>query len=170
MNRKNEKRKKFFVSKAIQGRMLLRLSGYFILYTLFIWHVFFITEGVMRELPKQSVLDQYFGFYREHGFLLACSLSIFPILFRDMIKFSNRISGPFVRFERALKSMTRGERIDPVTLRDGDLVDEFLEVFNEFIIARNRELNQRLEPCDSFTAEPAAVEAEATAELATVAT
>lgn len=133
-------RKRVYVSRAIQGRLLIRLGAYFIVYHVLLWHILFVTH----ELPfggSGSFADRYAAFFARHAILLVFMAAVLPILLWDMLKFSHRVAGPFVRFEQALKQMTRGEIIKPISLRKGDLVLEFLDVFNEFIAARNGELS-----------------------------
>ena len=132
-------RKQVYVSRAIQGRLLIRLGAYFVVYHFVLWHILFVTQELPFAGPA-SFMERYAAFFAEHALLLVFMAAVLPILLWDMLKFSHRIAGPFVRFEQALKQMARREVIEPISLRKGDLVHEFLDVFNEFIAARNREL------------------------------
>jgi len=141
MKKPTYKRKKLFVSQAIQGRLLRRMVFYWIFFQLFQWHALFLSGGITGVSEPRPFVEMYLGFLSNHVLLFAVGLSALPILIWDMLKLSNRIAGPFVQFERVLKQMTRGERAEPVRLRKGDLVTEFQGVFNEFVESRNQELD-----------------------------
>ena len=140
MANRRRSRKQVYVSRAIQGRLLVRLGAYFIAYHLFLWHILFVTQ----ELPfggSASFTERYAAFFEQHAILLVFMAAVLPILLWDVLKFSHRIAGPFVRFEQALRQMASGETIEPISLRKGDLVLEFLDVFNEFVAAHNCQLS-----------------------------
>lgn len=139
-------RKKLYVSGAIQGRILLRITAYWILYHFVLWHTLFLASGLTQDGSYTSLSDAYARFFWKNLVLLMCAAAVFPIIFRDMLKITHRVAGPFVRFERALNTMARGEHVEPITLRKHDMVHEFLDVFNKFIEYHNRKLAQESEP------------------------
>lgn len=145
MTNNKRQRKTLYVSHAIQGRFLRRVALYWVLYHLVLWHLLFLFDGVLANAQPQSFMDRYSTFFTEHLTLLLCAAFVFPIIFWDMLKLTNRMAGPLVRFERVLKQMTRGDRVEHVKLRKHDMVHEFQDVFNEFIESRNQELEAR---CD----------------------
>ena len=63
--------------------------------------------------------------------ILAAALS--PIVLWDMLKLTHQIAGPLVRFRNALQKMAIGEPVAKIKLRDGDLLVEFQDAFNEFL-------------------------------------
>ena len=131
------KRSKVYVSRAIQGRLIKRLVAMWILYHLFLWNCLFLSEGVIGKRP-QPVGELYTAFFAEHVFLFTCAVAILPIVIWDMVKTTHRFAGPLVRFEHALKAMARGERLDQIKLRKGDMTLEFLDVFNDYVQYHNR--------------------------------
>jgi hypothetical protein len=141
MRRKKKWRTKLYVSGVIQGRLLRRLAWYWLLYPVALLHLLFVCDEVLGQGDLFAIGDRYLSFLQSHMFLLICSLTIFPVVLRDMLKMSNRIAGPFVRFERALREMTRGQLVSKVVPRPDDLVHEFAAVFNEAVDYHNRQVD-----------------------------
>jgi hypothetical protein len=78
-------------------------------------------------------VELYTTFTLEHYSMVICAVAVFPIILCDMLKLTHRVAGPLVRFRNELARLARGENVEPVRLRDGDLLDEFLDAFNEFV-------------------------------------
>ena len=78
------------------------------------------------------------------------------------LKLTNRIVGPLVRFQTVLSRMSRGEPVSEVRLRDGDLLVEFQDVFNDFLtntdLARRAKEQRTLPPSSSPEPPRASVE------------
>ena len=145
MSRHSKLRKKLYVSKTIQGRILLRVTAYWILYHVVLFHVLFLSSGLTIDGSYASFFDAYADFFWRNSMLLLCAAAVFPIIFRDMLRMTNRVVGPFIRIERTLKAMTEGRRVEPLTVRKRDLVHEFVTAFNNFIEYWNRERAQHLD-------------------------
>ncbi len=130
-------RKRLFVSRVIQGRMLRHVAVYWLIYHVFLWHTLFLADG-LRGGESLPFVELYAKFLAEHFLLLACGLAVLPMVLWDMLKLTHRAAGPFVRFEQALKEMSQGKQTAKLKLRKNDLVTEFLAVFNDFIEYHNR--------------------------------
>lgn len=143
MSQRPKLRKKLYVSRAIQGRILRRFTLCWVLYHLLLWHALFLTTGLLAGGKIQPFFQAYWAFFENNWILLLCAAVVFPLVFGDMLKMTNKIAGPLIRFERALRAMIAGERVEPLAIQKGDMVHEFLDVFNEFIECRNRELAER---------------------------
>src|SRR6516162_9736690 len=110
------KRKKVFVSRAIQGRILARIVKYWLVCSLSLWHALFLIElarytipGLGTRAPRFSPLEAYAQFASQHATLLIASALVFPVILWDMLKLTHQIAGPLVRFEHTLRKMTAGE-------------------------------------------------------------
>jgi hypothetical protein len=136
---RSRNRKKQFVSKAIQGRILWRFCLYWILYH-FCLFVVLGMNALLSPKPPSTFSELLATLWNQHFWTFALVMAVFPIVFRDILKTTHRIAGPLVRFEQALKQMTQGEPLEPIKLRKKDLLLEFRDVFNEFVESRNREL------------------------------
>lgn len=134
------KRTKFFVNREIQGRILMRLIKYWVLYNLAIWHGLVLIDfqrfgiaGMLNGGPRVSPVEFYCEFAANHSLLLVLSAAMFPVILWDMVKLTHQVAGPLVRFRNTLHKMTAGEPVKKVELRKGDLLIEFQEAFNEFL-------------------------------------
>ena len=62
-----------------------------------------------------------------------CSVAILPIVLWDLLKFSHRVVGPLVPFQRAIECLTAGEKVAEVRLRHGDLLSDLQTTFNQYL-------------------------------------
>lgn len=132
-------RKRLFVNREIQGRLLARTSLYWVLYHAVLWMAMFFYRyaehrgAVMAGAEPRSFGDLYGQFVQEHHSMWFCAFAILPIVLWDLLKFSHRVVGPLVRFQRTLESLTAGETIQEVRLRRGDLLFDLQTTFNQYL-------------------------------------
>lgn len=132
-------RKRLFVNREIQGRLLARTSLYWVLYHAVLWMAMFFYRyaehrgAVMAGAEPRSFADLYGQFVHEHHAMWFCAFAILPIVLWDLLKFSHRVVGPLVRFQRTLESLTAGETIQEVRLRRGDLLFDLQTTFNQYL-------------------------------------
>lgn len=125
-----EKRRRIWVDK-FQTRLLLRMVAYCVLYQLSVavivigWTVFcqFSANGI-RPLRWSDFVPSVIGV-----------LCILPMLAYDVIRFSHRLVGPLVRFRRAMREIAAGDPVSLIKLRDGDMLLELRDEFNQMIQA-----------------------------------
>lgn len=134
---KSFKRTRIFVSREIQGKILGRLLKYWLLYNFAVWHALLLIDieryGVATLLSGGkglSLYEYYLEFTSQHIFLLVAGIALAPFLLWDMLKLTHQIAGPLVRFRNSLEKMAEGKQVDPIKLRKGDLMSEFLAAFN----------------------------------------
>jgi hypothetical protein len=145
----SDKRSKFFVDSAFQGRLMLRLVMYWVVYHVALWHTMFLFTLFSSAIsydpaaPPRSFGALYREFAGDHVGVLVCFAVMLPILARDLLKFSHRMAGPLVRFRNAIEEMTEGKVIQPVSLRPRDLLDEFLVAFNKMVATWNQRVSQQ---------------------------
>lgn len=146
----NRQRIKYWVSPRIQGRILMRIVGYWVAYHVILWHTMFIVRYVSLRAAQiandgetQTLSETYEQFSRDYASVAVCAIVLAPIFLYDIFRNTHRIAGPLVRFQNALKRITQGERVEPFLLRKRDLLTEFNEVFNEFLEFYNRKLDQQ---------------------------
>jgi hypothetical protein len=82
--------------------------------------------------------EYYVAFFQVNYSILLCAAVMAPVLLWDTLKLTHRIAGPIVRFKKALKQLSQGEQIPPIKLRDGDLMNELRDAFNEFLASREQ--------------------------------
>lgn len=154
-------RKRLFVNREIQGRLLARTSLYWVLYHAVLWMAMFFYRyaehrgAVMAGAEPRSFADLYGQFVHEHHAMWFCSFAILPIVLWDLLKFSHRVVGPLVRFQRTLESLTAGETIQEVRLRHGDLLFDLQTTFNQYLASlRTLQADSRLAVQPSDSSEP----------------
>src|SRR5579884_1366696 len=151
------KRKKLWVD-GLQGRLMVRMSMYLVLYAVIVFHVSFfmqiisqmVQHGLRRGLP-----DLYVEFLSQHLYLFYSLLIVLPCIAIDMLKCSNRIAGPLYRCRRVMQEMAAGRGVPPFQPRRHDLMREFWEAFNAMIAAWNVRVSTRATPANGRTVEPA---------------
>jgi hypothetical protein len=138
-NDKKNLRKKIYVNKLIQGRIIFRVFLYWAVYHIVLWHAMFLFRYVEyrgellaggRPMPFQEL---YGSFVLQHYSLAVCAAVVFPIILWDMLCFSHKVAGPLVRFQNVLAQLSRGEPVEKVRLRDGDLLIDFQNSFNAYL-------------------------------------
>ena len=132
-------RKRLFVNRDIQGRLLSRTALYWVLYHAVLWMAMFFCRyaehrgDVMAGAEPRLFADIYGQFVRENSSLWVCAIAILPIVLWDLLKFSHRVVGPLVRFQRILENLTAGQSVDEVRLRRGDLLTDLETAFNQYL-------------------------------------
>jgi hypothetical protein len=79
----------------------------------------------------QSFVELFRQFTLENYSIIVCAVAILPLVLWDILVVTHKVSGPLVRFQRALKQMACGEQIAPLTLRKGDLLVGLQDSFND---------------------------------------
>ena len=148
-------RKKSFVNRELQGRFLTRLVGYWFFYHLVLWHSLFVVDLMRNQLastvvdtPRLGIGELYANFADQHRVMLFLMVASLPVVLRDMVRLTHQVAGPLVRFRNALRQMASGQEVENIKLRDGDLLTEFQDAFNEFLASERRQkgwLAERLE-------------------------
>ncbi|MEZ5941449.1 MAG: hypothetical protein R3C18_08670 [Planctomycetaceae bacterium] len=139
-------RKHFFINSLVQGRLMARFVAYWVVYHLVLWHTLFLYRyfqyrfELMMGEPPQTFMELYGAFCSQYYPIALSAIAVLPLLLWDMLKLSHRVVGPLVPMQRALEKMTRGERVEEVIFRDGDMLTEFGTTFNKFLIHYNERL------------------------------
>ena len=132
-------RKRLFVNREIQGRLLARTALYWMLYHGVLWMAMFLYRyaehrgAVQAGAAPRLFADLYGQFINEHFSMWICAIAILPIVLWDLLNFSHRVVGPLVPFQRAIESLTAGEQVAEVRLRQGDLLSNLQTSFNQYL-------------------------------------
>ena len=65
---------------------------------------------------------------------LVSSTAILPIALLDMLIFTNRFTGPLLRFRKHLQSLAEGQSVSALHFRPGDLLSDLGDHINEIQI------------------------------------
>ncbi len=113
------KRTKLFIDPVVQGALLRRLMLHWfclsgaIFTCLLIGQV--LTDGVDRRLGEHLAM-----MWQKYGILLITMVCLFPAFAYDSVKLSNRFAGPVYSLRQALRKLSQGEEIAPLSFRKGD--------------------------------------------------
>src|SRR5262249_19320403 len=135
----NYQRKRLWVDPPFQARLLVRMTTYLALFSVVVWHLSFLFE-TLRELgtgKHVTFVELYLGFIQRQMPLLVAFLLLTPPLLYNLLKFSHRIAGPLFRCRRMMREMAAGEVVPEFKPRQGDLMNELIEAFNELIRVNN---------------------------------
>lgn len=128
---------------------MLRMVMYWAIYN-FALLAAMIGESMIRVIPvllsgaSDYSFQQFVAEFadRQSPMLLAMAV-LCPILVWDMLQFSHRIAGPLYRFQKALTDHIAGEPLQKIKLRDGDMLLDFQDTWNEFVEYKQMQDDQR---------------------------
>jgi hypothetical protein len=124
-------RKKIWIDR-LQTHLALRLALYLGCFQAALW-VLFLIEGSLRY-SFGSVL----GSDGPRICFVLLSVPVFLLglaTIYDSLLFSHRLAGPIYRFRQVIKAITAGEPVDLVKLRQGDMLLEMRDEFNDLLRA-----------------------------------
>ena len=122
MSKRQFKRWRLFADSKIQGQLLLRLIGYWIVCQISIFGTIALFSFITNSSASVSPLVVP---------ALIVSFIFLPIVVVDAIVFSNRFAGPMVNFRSNLKRMLKGEEIGDIRFRPGDFYQDVSNDFNQ---------------------------------------
>ena len=140
-------RKQLFVDRRVQGELMFRTATYW-LYCLLTLTMLTICWQIYKA-PQPEPFDVHLDAVKANfGPVALGSLLILPIVLVDVLRISNRFTGPMVRVRRLLRQLADGQDVPELTFRDGDFWTEFAGEFNA-VAQRFRELEAKLARLES---------------------
>jgi hypothetical protein len=136
-------RKKTFIDKSVQGKLVLRVLSYWALCMLGMFCVlatapivlsWFVTADnapTIGQLMLQSWRMFWPSFF--------ASALVLPVLVLDVVRVSHRFAGPVYRLRTSLRDLADGKSVSPIKFREGDFWYDMAEEFNR-VAARVRDL------------------------------
>ncbi len=127
-NDRKSLRKQLFVDPKVQGALVLRVVLY--------WVVCVITITLMllcwRILtgPARMFYTHFGEMWFYYGPAVVASSLLLPLVIVDIVRMSNRFTGPLLRLRRGMRALARGEAVEPIRFRDEDYWQEFAQEFN----------------------------------------
>jgi hypothetical protein len=140
------KRTRLLVDPSFQFGLLRRTAFYLLLWTIVIFHVFFIFhlyEATTEPAPYRGMASVYAEFFSQQKPLLGTLILVTPLLLYDLLKFSNRIAGPLFRCRRVMQEMAAGNAVPEFKPRKHDFMAKFFEDFNALIKEWNVQVTTR---------------------------
>lgn len=136
-------RKKKFISREIQGRFLLTVIPYLLIYTAVLLLVFLAPSALalVSDVPLEEQERAAQAFLTFHKSLWPAIFFSLAFIALHSILVSHKIAGPVYRFERRVQELTQGDVSGHVQLRDGDYFPGLMNALNQMITALKGELN-----------------------------
>jgi hypothetical protein len=122
------KRRQLFVDPRVQGALILRLLGY--------WVVTMITVTAMVlcwrmvNAPAQPFASHVHSLWLHYGSAFVAAILLLPLIVIDCVRTSNRFAGPLYRLRRCMRDLTAGLPVPPVHFREGDFWSDVADDFN----------------------------------------
>jgi hypothetical protein len=150
-------RKQLLVDRRVQGALMLRTASYW-LYCLLTLTLLTLCWRIANSEPQpfQSHLQ---ALKADFAPAAIGSLLLLPIVLIDVLRLSNRFTGPMYRVRRTMSQLACGEQVPPLTFRDGDYWTEFAGDFNA-VAARLQELEAKVTALENEPREAALASAE----------
>ena len=153
MSSNNFTRKQIFVDPKVQGALVFRVIAY--------WVVCVMTIAIMllcwrmltgpARMPLTHLDDMWFHF----GPALIASFILLPLVIYDIVRISNRFTGPLFRLRRSMRELAAGKDVKPIRFRQGDFWQDLAEDFNA-VARRVNETKTQAEEETKDAEEPAA--------------
>ena len=129
-NKPRGRRRRFFIARPIQGALVIRFVGYWAAYCLLsllvgITITYFgnVITGSQNGI-RESLKDQI-------PFLISAFV-LMPILVNDLVRFSQRFTGPICHLQNEIRRFNSGDEVKPVQFRSTDYWQDLPADFNEF--------------------------------------
>ncbi|HTQ40691.1 MAG TPA: hypothetical protein VMJ32_16835 [Pirellulales bacterium] len=121
-------RKRLFVDRKVQGALMLRAVEYWFCCVLTI--ALALLAWSLLTGPDQPLYQFFLDAWRFFLPTAVVSLLILPLLVYDIMKLSNRFTGPVYRLRRELRRLAAGENVSLLRFRDEDYWFELADEFN----------------------------------------
>ncbi len=135
MKPKSENRTRWLVEQGVQKAMLLRICVYWIAGILFVSLPIALFKNAAGS--GQFFVQDVFSVWEDHWPILVCFTLMLPFVLNDLLRFSNRFSGPIFRLKRELQQFQETGKSVQISLREKDYWKDVVESFCE--------LTQRIE-------------------------
>ncbi len=121
-------RHRLFVDPEVQAALILRVMTYWMLCLAAVALMLFCWQVV--SLPTRSIWGHLEDLWFRFGPPFFASLIVLPLILMDIIRLSNRFSGPLIRVRRTMRALARGERVARLRFRKDDFWQNFAEECN----------------------------------------
>jgi len=132
VERRKQVRRHYLVKKRFQLGLTLRIFIALLAVAFIVgWTIYYsIWSTVLSELGQEKLVLVHRAITGKLIFRLSLILVAIAIL---SVFVSHRMAGPIFKFERTLKQLNRGERVEKIRLRRGDSFKELASEINVLI-------------------------------------
>lgn len=135
-------RKRLFVDPKVQGALIVRVILYWVVCLLSITLMLLCWRIVTG--PARPFYTHFDAMWFHFGPALVASFVILPLVISDIVRVSNRFTGPLVRLRRSMRALADGRPVRPIRFRQGDFWQDFADEFNA-VLLRVQELEEQLD-------------------------
>ena len=121
---KNDRRRILMANRDIQHSLIRRAVCYWMLCAIAAGELF-ICWLLLPQMPR--ALGHFIPV------IFAFNVLLFPVMYVDLLRLSNRFVGPTVQLKRKMQQLANGEPVDPILLRKDDHWQDFAADFNKFL-------------------------------------
>lgn len=146
-------RKQLFVDPKVQGALVYRVILYWV-FCLFAIGLMLLCWRILTG-PARLFYTHFDDMWFFHGSALVASLLLLPLVVIDIIRLSNRFTGPLLRLRRSMRALASGEHVEPLYFREGDFWKDFADEFNR-VVARVQDETPSAEPEPDESDQPVA--------------
>ena len=150
-------RKQLFVDPKVQGALVYRVILYWV-FCLIAMSLMLLCWRILTG-PARLFYTHFDDMWFFHGPALVASLLLLPLVVIDIIRLSNRFTGPLLRLRRSMRALASGEHVEPLHFREGDFWKDFADEFNQ-VVARVQSETPSPEPEPDEADQPVAAWAE----------
>ncbi len=148
-------RHKLLVDAEVQGSLLRRTAMYGTSCALYFMVILVFTESMSD--PQATIGDALGGCLNESIYWLPGLAILAPIISYDLLKFTNRFTGPVARLRTEMRRLTEDKSDDRLCFREDDYWVEMADVFNDLrdeVIDLRKELAASKRAAQSPDSEP----------------
>ncbi len=127
-----------YVDPEVQRPMLLQCAKHSFLFLLTAFVLTFMIQ-VNSGPGDVDLLWHLQDFWNQYGLICVILFCLLPLYLLDMVRTTNRFAGPVSRLRRALRSVSSGEEVRPLTFRRSDFWQEMSNEFNAAMATVNRD-------------------------------
>ncbi|PHR97935.1 MAG: hypothetical protein COA78_26805 [Blastopirellula sp.] len=124
----SEQRGKSYIDKSVQGGLVRRMLGYFLVY-LGVSLVIACAVQIYSD-PFLSASQHLTNLWHHQGPFLLTAICLLPMFVKDMLQFSHRFVGPVRRASGVIHRATKGDFDQPFKFRENDHWQEMAEDLN----------------------------------------
>lgn len=125
-----DERKKVWID-FFQTSLFMRVAVYWVVAMFTLMNLLFMWR-LVNEGPGNP-FEQFHRFWTDYYPALIVFICLFPVIAWDVVKFTHRLVGPLVRFRQTLRDVADGKPVQLVRLRQGDMLTEMRDEFNEML-------------------------------------
>lgn len=142
--KKPRKRKRLLIAANVQIPLAIRAMIYWLSCVVTVHLIRLFIDGPVRALFGFTTEGDIAAWWVIYGPPFIASIFFVPIILYDILRLTHRFVGPMVRLKISLQKLSRGQEVEPIVFRKGDLWREFADAFNA-VQARMDQLEADLE-------------------------